>query len=141
MPFGPVCVRGVQGPLAGEQIHLGRVAQAGALEHFPKEVERDVNGNADVGGDEFIAVPWLEDVEAVEDDDDEEEEEGTIGRPGLEGRSENKRATIDALRPERSVELDIRDTDADPGEEVGDCGQVLEPSEHLGRSRGATEVG
>lgn len=122
MPLGPVRVRCVQCGLAGEQVHLGRPVPPGALEDFPKCVEHEINGNADVGGDEVIAGPWLKDVEAVEDDNDGEEEEGSVGRVGLEGRSEDERVTVDPLCSECFVELDVRDTDADPGEEVGDRG-------------------
>lgn len=122
MPLGPVRVRCVQCGLAGEQVHLGRLVPPGALEDFPKCVEHEINGNADVGGDEVIAGPWLEDVEAVEDDNDGEEKEGSVGRVGLEGRSEDERVTVDPLCFECFVELDVRDTYADPSEEVSDRG-------------------
>lgn len=93
----------------------------GALEDFPKQVKHEINGNADVGGDEVITRPWLEHVEAVEDDDDGEEEEGCIGRVRLEGRFENERVTVDPLCFEGCVESDVRNAYADPGEEIGDC--------------------
>lgn len=92
------------------------------LEEFPKQIEGEINGDADVGGDEVVARPWLEDVEPVEEDDDGEEEERCVGRVRLEGRSENERVPIDTLRLECFVELNVRDAYADPGEEVGDRG-------------------
>lgn len=141
MPLGPVFIRFVQCGLAREQVHLGRLVPPGALENFPKGVEREINRNADIGCDEVIARPWLEDVEAVEEDDDGEEEESSVGRVGLEGRFENKRVTVYALCFECSVKLDVRDTYADPGEKIGDRGQILEPLEYDGRSGGAAEVG
>lgn len=141
MPLGPVCVRSVQCGLTGEQVHLRRRVNFGALEDFPKQVEREINGNTDVGGDEVIAGPWLEDVETVEDDDDGEEEKSSVGCVRLKGRFENKRVTVYTLCFEGFVELNVRYTYADPGEEVGDRGQILEPLEHDGRSGGATEVG
>ena len=55
MPLRPVCVRCVQCGLTGEQVHLGRRVPPGALKDFPKEVEHEINGNADISGDEVIA--------------------------------------------------------------------------------------
>ena len=106
----------------------------GALKDFPKGVEHEINGNADISRDEVIAGPRLEDMEAVEDDDDGEEEKCKVGGEGLEGRSKNERFTSYTLCVERLVELDVRDTYADPCEEVGDRGQILEPLENDGRS-------
>lgn len=141
MPLGPLCVLCVHGSLAGEQVHLGRRVPPGALKDFPKDVEHEINGNADISGDEVIAGPRLEDMEAVEDDNDGEEEKGKVGGVGLEGRSKNECFTSYTLCFECFVELDVRDTYADPCEEVGDRGQILEPLENDGRSGRATEVG
>lgn len=134
MSLGPVCVHCVQCRLAGEQVHFGRRVPLGALKDFPKGVEHEINGNADISGDEVIAGPWLEDMEAVEDDNDCEEEKGTVGGVGLEGRFKNERFTRYTLCCERLVELDVRDTYADPCEEIGDRSQILEPLENDGRS-------
>lgn len=73
-------------------------------------------------------------MEAVEDDNDGEEEKGKVGGEGLEWRFKNERVTSYTLCFECLVELDVRDTYADPREEVGNRGQVLEPLENNGRS-------
>lgn len=39
------------------------------------------------------------------------------------------------------MEADVGDQDADPVEERGDCGQVLEPDEDLGRAGGGSHEG
>lgn len=55
------------------------------LIEFPKEEKQQVNGNADVGRNEIVAVPWLENMEAIEDDDHDKESEREIGSVRLEG--------------------------------------------------------
>lgn len=123
------------------QVGLGGIDPLGALDNLPEGVENKVDRDADVSGDKVVKDPGLKDVEAVEENDDGKEDKGGVGGVGLEGRFEDERVAVDTLRLERLVKLDVGDTDADPGEEVGDCGEVLEPLEHERRARRATEKG
>ena len=86
-------------------VRLSRVDPRRTLEQFPAEIQRKVNGNANVRRDEIIDVPGAKGVEAVEDDDDAEEDEREPGRVGLEGRFEDERIAVDALGFESFVEL------------------------------------
>ena len=61
------------------------INHSGLLIEFPKEEKQQVNGNADVGRNEIVAVPWLENMEAIEDDDHDKESEREIGSVRLEG--------------------------------------------------------
>lgn len=112
----------VQGGLAGENVCFGGTDPLGALDDFPEEEQGEVNRDADVGRDEVIFGPRFENVEPVEEDDDAEEEEGGVRDKGLEVRFEDEVVAVDALSLEGLVELDVGNADADPGEEVGNCG-------------------
>lgn len=63
---GPMRVGGVQGGFARVQVRFGWVDPLGPLEDFPEGKEEEIDGDADVGGDEVVDDPRLEDVEAVE---------------------------------------------------------------------------
>lgn len=138
---GPMSVRSVKGGFAGVEVRFGRVDPFGALEDFPKCVKREIDGDADISGDEIVNHPRLEDVEAIEQDDDAEEDEGKPGGVGLEGGLEDEGVAVDALDFERLVKLNVRDANADPGEEISDGGEILEPLKHDRGARGATQKG
>ncbi|EZF74120.1 hypothetical protein H105_04130, partial [Trichophyton soudanense CBS 452.61] len=132
---------GVHGGLSGEDIRFGGRDPAGALENLPEDEEGEVEGDADVGGEEGLEAEGLEGVEAVEEDDDGEEDEGDPCEIGLEGRLEEEGVAVDALGLESGVEADVGDQHADPVEERGDGCQVLEPDEDLGRAGGGSHEG
>ena len=111
------------------EVDVGGAEPLSALEELPEEVEDGEDGDTDVVGDEVVDVPRAEDVEAVEKDDDGEEGEGRPRGVGLEGRLEDERVAVDALRLERGVEAHVRQADAAPREQAGDRRQVLEPGE------------
>ena len=137
---------GVQSSLAAPDIRLGRVDELGALKHLPEDVEQEEDGHADVGGEEggkLSRPPWGdgEDLEAVEEDDEDEVDEGDPGTVRLEPALEDQRVAVDALGDECLAELDERDADAAPGEEVGNGHQVLEPVEDGVGASGHTHEG
>ena len=132
---------GVEGGFAAEDVGFGRLDELGPLEDLPEQVQREVNGDADVGGDEVVAQKGPESIKAVEHDDHGEEKEGEIGRIGLPGGAEDQRAAVHPLRFQRLVELDVCDGDVGPGEQVGDGDQPLEPAEHLRGARRAAHIG
>lgn len=110
------------------------------LEQLPKHVQEEIDGDSNISGHEFLGAPRTKDVEAVEEDDDGEEDEGEPGGVGLEGGLEDESVAVDALCLEGFVELDVGDADADPAEEGGDCGQVLEPGEDYVGAAGGAEI-
>lgn len=73
-----------------------------------------------------------EDVEAIEEDDEGEEDQGGPGRIGLEPGLEHKGITINTLRFQCVIELDVGYADRAPGKQAGNGSQVLEPGKHLG---------
>lgn len=133
-------MHGVESGFATEDVGFGRVHPLGPFEDLPEGIEQEIDGDADVGGDEVVAKEGLEGVEAVKQDDHGEKGEGEVGRIGLKVGAENQSAPVHALSLQRFVELDVRNGDADPGEQAGDGGQVLEPLEHLGGARRATQI-
>ena len=132
-------IRSVEGGFAGEKVRLGRVDPFGTLENFPKGVQHEIDRNTNVSGDEIVDHPWLEYVKAIEQDDDAEENECKPGGVGLERGFEDEGVAVNALGDERLVELNICDADADPGEEISDGGEILEPLEHHSGARGTTQ--
>lgn len=98
----------------------------------PKEVQAEIDGDPDVISDEGLVLePSRNGVEPVEQDDQAEENQGSIGEIRLERTLEGQRIAINELIMTGVVEPDVRDVDADPGEEGGDCCQVLEPETRL----------
>lgn len=59
----------------------------------------------------------------------------------MEWRFEDESIAVYALRFERGIKLEIRDAYTNPGEEIGNGSQFLEPFENCSRSRRAAEVG
>lgn len=110
-------------------IRLVRAHEFRPLEDLPERVQGEIDGDADVSGDEPMDVERTEGVEPVEKGNHAEEAEGEPGRVGLTGRSEDEGAAIDPLGFERGVEADVGGGDAHPGDESGDCDDVLEPFE------------
>lgn len=135
-----MCIRRIQRRLAAENIRLSRINPLSPLEELPEHVQQEINRDPDVRRDEVVDVERPEDVEAIEQDDDAEEDQGGPGNIGLEGRAEDQSVAVDALGFEGFVELDVGDADADPGEEAGDSGEVLEPFEGNAGALGAGEV-
>ena len=124
------------------EIRLCRVNPFRPLEDLPEGIEQEVNGYADVSGDEIVDHEGRKGIEAVEEEDQGEKDQGDPAEVGLKGRLEDERVAVDALRFERFVELDVGDRNTAPGEEVGNCDEILEPGEGFGRSAGsAAEVG
>lgn len=69
--------------------------------------------------------------------------EVTKGEPSgvrLESTLENQLVTVDVLGNEGLAELDVGNADADPGEQVGNSGEVLEPVENVVGTRRHTHV-
>ena len=118
---------GIKRRLAGVNVGFGRINHFGAFEHFPEDQQGEIDGDSDVGRDEVVARPRLEDVETVKKDDDDEEKQSAICHVWLEMRLEYQGISIHSLGLESLMELDVRDTNADPCEQIGDCGQILKP--------------
>lgn len=113
----------------------------GTLENFPKKKEGEVNRDANVSSDEIIYHPWLKNIKSVKDDNYQEEGKSENCRVGLKWRFEDEGVAVYALRFEREIKMDVRNAYTNPGEEIGNGSQVLEPLENCSRSRGAAEVG
>ena len=135
-----MCIRSIKGCLSSVDVRLRRVNPVRALEDFPERIQEEIDGDSNVRGDEVLVAPWRPDVEAVEDDNEGEVDEGEVGEVWLEGRLEDEGVAVDALGFEGLVELNVCEADAAPGEETGDCGQVLEPFENDVRATGAGQV-
>lgn len=144
-PLGPMRIRRIQRGLPSLNVRLCRRHPPGALEEFPEKVQPKVDRDADISRYkviDFEALGWRrEDVEAVEEDDERKEDETGVGGVGLEGGFEDQGVPIDALGAEGVVEFEVGDRDGNPGEEVSDCGQVLEPLEDGAAAGGAGHVG
>lgn len=113
----------------------------GTLENFPKEEEEQVNRDANVSSDEIVYHPWLKNIKTIKNDNYREKCKRENCGIGLKWRFEDESVAIYALRFERKIEVDIRDAYANPGEEIGNGSQVLEPQEDCSRSRGTAEIG
>lgn len=120
-------IRSIQCGLAGLDIRLVRLDELRPFIDSPKRVEGEVDRYTDVSRHETVAVERVKGVEATEKNDDGEEAKGKIGRIWLKGRSENEGAAIDALSFERGVKSNVGDGNAHPGDESGDCDDILEP--------------
>lgn len=133
----------IQRRLATPNVRLRGLDKRRAFEDAPEHVEGNVDGDSDVGGNEVADGPVAarEDGESVEEDDDDEVGERRVRRVWLPWAAEDHAVPVDALCDQRLAELDVGDQDADPGEEVGDGGQVLEPVEDVVCAGGDTHVG
>ncbi|KAM5489732.1 hypothetical protein MaudMau93_003098 [Microsporum audouinii] len=132
---------GVHGGLAGEDVSLGGWNPSGPLENLPEDEKTEVDGDTDVGGEEGLEFKGSEGIEAVEEDDDGEEDEGDPGEVRLEWGLEDESVTVDTLGLEGGMEADVRNQNADPVEEGGNGGEVLEPDEDLRRAGGGGHEG
>ncbi len=101
---------------AAKDIRFRRVHELGSFQDLPDQEERKVDRNPDIRRDEFVTEKRIEGVEAVEENDDAEEEKGKIRRVGLKGGAEDQRVSVDALRFQGLVELNVRHGDAGPCE-------------------------
>lgn len=134
---------GIHGSLAGPNVGLFGLDKGRALEQLPEKVQGDDDGDANVVCDEVLDGPVArcEDGETIEDDNDDKVAEGKVGRVGLEAAPEDQRVAVHTLRNQRLAELNVRDADADPGEQVGQGHECLEVGEG-GRAAGRNaEVG
>lgn len=118
--------------LASPDIRLTGLDELGLLEYAPESVQREVDGDDDVGCDEALDVPVAlagfgivgEDREAVEEDNDDEEAEREVSGPGLEARDHGFVGGGDALGDAGGAEAEEGDQDADPGEKGGYGGEL-----------------
>lgn len=102
----------------------------GFLEDSPEQVQAEIDGNTDVVGDESLVIPLSGNrVEPIEENDQAEEDAGDICEIRLEGRLHRQRIAVNALSKAGVVEADVGNADANPREQGGDGGQVLEPEE------------
>jgi len=136
----------IHGSLARPDISLGRLDEGFTLEHLPEEIEDDVDGDTDVSSDEVIDAPVTlgEDCEPVEQQDHAEVGQGDVCSPRLPLALHDEAVAVDTLGDQCLAELDVCDQDVDPGDEVGNGAQVLEPVEdgagtgahaHVGKKR------
>jgi len=72
-----------------------------------------------------------EDGEAIEDDNNTEIDEGEPCRVWLPLGLEDECVAVDVLSDERGAEAKICNADGDPGEELSDCYEILEPQENV----------
>lgn len=123
---------GIKSRFPRGQIGLGRLDKVRPLDDPPEEVQAEIDGDPDVVRDERLVLePSRNGVKPVEQDDQAEENQGSIAEIWLERTLEGQLVAIDVLSMTGVVEPDVRDVDADPGEEGGDCCQVLEPETRL----------
>ena len=133
---------GVKRSLSSVQISLGRRDKAGALEYSPEEVQAEIDGYADVVGDESLVVPTSGNrVEAIEEDDQAEEDQCRPGEVRLERSAEWQVAAADALGRAGLVEPDVRNVDANPRKQGTYGRQILKPREDGVGARRARHVG
>jgi len=122
--------------LAGPNVGLGWTDKLGTLKDLPEQVEDEEDGDVDVGSEEVLVVkvPFLtgwvdEDGESVEDDDDGEEDESKPGSIWLEAGPEDQSVAVNTLGNESFAEANVGKADGDPGEELSNGDNVLEPVE------------
>lgn len=122
-------IRNIHRSLTGMDICLVRLDEFRPLADLPERVKGEIDGDANVSCDEPMDVEGTEGVKPVEQGDHAEEAEGEVGCVGLEVRPEDEGSAIDPLGLERGVESDVGDGDAHPGNQSGDCDDILEPLE------------
>ena len=114
------------------QIRLGTGDEVSAFEDAPEQVKAEIDGNADVVGDESLVIECGgECIKPVEEDDETEEDACCVTKVGLEGGLEGELVAVNALGLAGVVEANVGDADGNPAEERGDGGEVLEPGENL----------
>lgn len=121
---------GIKSSLATVQVSLRRVPPLRPLEDLPEEEQPEVDGNADIVGDEGIDVKAASNgVEAIEEDNETEEGKADPREVGLEWGLEDQGVAVNALGSKGLVELDVGNANRHPGEHRTDSSQVLEPGE------------
>ena len=93
--------------------------------------ESEEKRKGDVADNEILRVPVSieEDGESVEEDDDRDHGQTVVRGVRLEGSDKGELRSIDSLRLESVVESNVSEKNCPPGEETGDGGQIVEPSE------------
>lgn len=105
------------------------------------EDHEEVEGDAEVAGDEVSVVEFLEpfltslvvhkDVKVLEDGDDDAEAKGEVGAPQAKRSHVVHLTLVDALGPSRLDEINVRHQDGDPGQDAEDGDQVDEIIEYF----------
>lgn len=131
----------IQRRLPGLDIRLRTRDPPRPLKCLPESIERKVDRDPHISGDEAVLIERAKDVEAVEKSDDGKKDEGEVRGVGLKGRSEGEGLAIDSLGFKRCVKADIGDRNRHPGEEGGDGDKVLKPCEDDVGARRAGHVG
>lgn len=76
-------------------------------------------------------VAFSEDSKTIEEDDDSEVNEGEPGSVWLEAALEEEFVAVHVLSDEGLSELNVGNQDGEPGEEIGNSGEVLEPAKDV----------
>lgn len=113
---------GVKRRLAGPNVRLARLHHLGALEDLPEQVEKEKDGDANIGREEIGQLrgsPWMlsENLEAVEEDDEAKVDKGDPGLVRLPPAPEDHGTAIDILGDACFAEMDICVADCAPCEE------------------------
>jgi hypothetical protein len=136
----------IHGCLSRPDVGLGGLDKGFALKDLPEEVEDNVDGDTDVSGDEVIDAPLAlgEDCKSVEEQDHAEVGQGDVCGPWLPLALHDEAVAVNTLGDQCLAELDVCDQDVNPGDQVGNGAQVLEPVEdgagtgadaHVGKKR------
>lgn len=131
--------------LTAPYIRFRRVDHLGSLEHLPESKEETKDRNTNIGCEEvgqLIRSPGSggEDLEAVEENDEGEVDKGRPGDIRLPLAREDHGVAVDVLGNACLAEPGVCVGNSAPSEERGDCGQVLEPPEHLVGTSADTHV-
>lgn len=125
---------------AGKEVDVERGPALGAGDELVAQDHAEIEGDAEVAGDEVFVVEFLaalaildvhEDVEVLEDGDDDAEAEGEVGAVKAEGSDVVHLTLVDALGPPRLDEVDVRHQNGNPGQDAEDGDQVDEIVKHL----------
>lgn len=118
-----------------------RVDHLGPVLDLPKDDVDDVDGHANVAGDELVDLELGDKGrEAVEDDDEHGDEEGNVGAPGQQRVAVGQGAARDPLRLHAPDHADVADEDGDPVERAKDRHHGHKVAKHLGRVRRHVQV-
>lgn len=126
--------------LTREQVRRQRRPAPGPSHQLVPSDHAEVEGDAQVSGEEVLVVELFaalaaldvhEDVEIFEDGDDDAEAESEVGAVEPKGRRVVHLRLVDALGAPGFDEVDVRDEDGDPGQEAEDGGQVDEIAKYL----------
>jgi len=114
----------------GDEVHLVRLPDFGALVDLPAKVESEEQWDVDVSSEEASSGEIPEDFETVNDDEQAGPEDTPVGEIWLQIAVVDKLLAVESLRLESTVEEDVGNVDTPPAEEATDGGQVNEPIEH-----------